>query len=299
MPISKQLLYLFFLIPGLSASSEDELARAVGRGDLAAVRSMLNKGGDANGANCDGLTPLMIASGNGNIGIVSLLVGKGADVNRRSRRDGGLTALMFASHAGSLDAVKLLVTRGADVKAKTGNAGETDSNALDFALRKGHQEVAQALRSAGAELVNRTAVSQLLSVGSASSELDRLLKQPGARCLDEDLLSAAFSGDGLRVKELLSKGASPYCKGEMGSALHRAAFGDSSEAIRALAGAGANLNEKNGGGNTPLMIAVIFRKVQSVSTLVSLGASTEGAVPLAEKKGNAQIIDVLRKTSTR
>jgi ankyrin repeat protein len=82
---------------------------------LAVVETLLNKGADVNEAPdrgpAEGYTCLMMASGNNRPGLVSFLIGKGADVNARARD--GKTALGLAQEEGHSEVVKLLIAAGA------------------------------------------------------------------------------------------------------------------------------------------------------------------------------------------
>jgi ankyrin repeat protein len=67
---------------------------------------------------------------------ITAALGKGADVNAKSRYD--VTALFFAATSGRLEAVKLLVARGADV-----NVQDTfyRTRAAEMAITNGHTDV--------------------------------------------------------------------------------------------------------------------------------------------------------------
>jgi outer membrane protein assembly factor BamB len=81
----------------------------------------------------------------GDVARITAALGKGADVNARSRYD--VTALIFAAGSGRLEAVKLLVARGADVNAQD---SFYRARATDMALGNGHQEVGIYLLQNGA-----------------------------------------------------------------------------------------------------------------------------------------------------
>src|SRR5262245_51365672 len=61
----------------------DALWAAVRAGDLAAVKTAVEKGADVNARNEYGVTALWIAASKEKLDVVEFLVGKGADVNAR------------------------------------------------------------------------------------------------------------------------------------------------------------------------------------------------------------------------
>jgi ankyrin repeat protein len=66
------------------------------QGRLSLVRSMLERGADVNFVDDDGFTALCVASQEGHLEIVDVLVAAGALVNWARKEDGG-TALFMAS----------------------------------------------------------------------------------------------------------------------------------------------------------------------------------------------------------
>jgi hypothetical protein len=105
---------LFSLMPTLCAGQSFELLlKAANEGDVQTVGTLLNQGLDANTADTDGNTILMIAARLGHRDLVSFLIGHKASVRRRSPH--GDTALMFASLKGHLEIAELLVRNGAEI----------------------------------------------------------------------------------------------------------------------------------------------------------------------------------------
>ena len=78
----------------------------------------------------------------GDVEIVRLLIGAGADLNRQNRQ--GRTALMLAADSGRLDMVEMLLEAGA-VPTILDDGGKA---ALDWAVDKGHEAVAERLEKA-------------------------------------------------------------------------------------------------------------------------------------------------------
>ena len=114
----------------------NNLIEAAKNNDTNRINSILNKGKvDINAKNKDGETALMLASSEGHLEMVKLLVENGANYTN---------ALRLASREGHLEVVKYLIEKGADVNAKD-NEGKT---ALDLADT---EEIEEVLRKAGAK----------------------------------------------------------------------------------------------------------------------------------------------------
>ena len=95
-------------------------------GHLDVVRLLLQKGADKDKANNNGATPLYIASRRGHLEIVRHLLQEGADKDKGDNN--GMTPLFFASSQGHLDIAKLLLLAGADKERKD----KFDRKALDL-----------------------------------------------------------------------------------------------------------------------------------------------------------------------
>jgi ankyrin repeat protein len=124
-----------FPIMALAAAfGHDEVARYLhGRG--AEINAIANNG--------TGYNALTGAVAGRHIAIAKWLVENGANVNYRYAQ--GHSPFLEAAANGDVEIVKLLVAHGADLHSRT-DAGKS---ALDFAQEKGHQELADYLRSLG------------------------------------------------------------------------------------------------------------------------------------------------------
>ncbi|MGO9121088.1 MAG: ankyrin repeat domain-containing protein [Desulfomonilaceae bacterium] len=91
----------------------------------------------------DEVPPLIDAAKKHDFKQLEHLLEKGDDVNANS----GGTALMWASYEGQLDMVRLLLGRGADINAKN----QKGFTALELASQKGHMKIAELLREHGAK----------------------------------------------------------------------------------------------------------------------------------------------------
>ena len=124
---------------------------AIGKNSPDIVRILLEAGSDPNGTNFIGNPIIHEAIGIGaNPDIVRILVEAGANLNaiekpgRFSQGDEN-TALGEAVKLGNLEVVQLLTEAGADVNAKTIPFGES---ALEIAVRQGHPEIIEILKTA-------------------------------------------------------------------------------------------------------------------------------------------------------
>jgi hypothetical protein len=88
---------------------------AVARGDLNAIRSLLNNGVDVEAKNAIGDTPLVHASVNGQAGAVRVLLARGANPNNPNVH--GMTAMQVAAERGREDIIDALFEMGAKATA--------------------------------------------------------------------------------------------------------------------------------------------------------------------------------------
>jgi len=157
------------------------VADAAMRGDVAAVRALLQDRVDVNAAQGDGMTalhwaaesgnhelarlvlkaganpaaatriarhtPLHISATGGHSVVAGLIVDAGADVNATTTT--GASALHFAATAGSGATATLLLDRGADVNAREPQWGQTP---LMFAAAAGRTDVVKLLLTRGADV---------------------------------------------------------------------------------------------------------------------------------------------------
>ena len=93
----------------------------------------------------DGDTALILASNQGNIEIVKLLIGAGVDLNIKN--NGGGTALMWASKYNHIEIAKLLINAGANLNIKN----KYDDTALIIANNNKHKKIVELLKSKGAK----------------------------------------------------------------------------------------------------------------------------------------------------
>jgi ankyrin repeat protein len=119
-----------------SRNGDDALMIAAYKGNKPAVEALLRKGAEVNRP---GWTPLHYAAAIGNEDIVRILIGKSAFLDARSPNN--TTPLMMAARSGHIMTVKLLFDAGADATLKN----EHGMNAIDFANKNNHKDIAEGL----------------------------------------------------------------------------------------------------------------------------------------------------------
>nr|WP_245643702.1 ankyrin repeat domain-containing protein [Paraburkholderia oxyphila] len=105
-------------------AGENALMLASLNGDMELVKLLITKGAEVNK---QGWTALHYAAANGQDDVAKLLIGYSADVNALSPN--GTTPLMMAARGDHMSTAKLLLDHGANLNAKN----QIGMNALDFA----------------------------------------------------------------------------------------------------------------------------------------------------------------------
>lgn len=245
--------------PGKAAPAGREFFRAVQKGDIELIRSLIAEGADVN-VSAGGLTPLMVA---GDPETVRLLARAGADVNARSEVL-KQTALVLAVTGGKLDIVRTLVEVGADVNAKDGASGVT-------------------------------ALSQAIMNKRAKIEMIEVLLEAGADpndglVLDMPMLSLAALGGRIDVvKALIAGGADIHARDRSGATvLMTAVTARKADVAKVLMEAGADADggtdspegrKAGGNGATPMDTAKAVGDDELVGVLAAAGAKESVRLP--------------------
>jgi uncharacterized protein len=118
---------------------------AIKRGDVDAVRELLQHGVDVNARDRYGQTGLMLAAHAGHHGVVQALLAHGANLNVTAKF--GLSALMLAVVAGHTEIARLLARAGSDLSLRgSGAPGFANKTACDLAVARGMHELAAELK---------------------------------------------------------------------------------------------------------------------------------------------------------
>ena len=207
-------------------SLSDRFAAAIDRGDLAAVKALVEEGNAPDSAidyGSEPITPLYKAAGNGRSDIVKYLIEKGADVNFRGK-EWGHTPLSEAASRGFDDVVEILLKAGADPKIKDRNGytafaiaalgGQTD--AAEALLKLSDVNAADnygnTLLMAATTTGQTEAIRWLVGKGADIDKVSQL--EYGGRTA---LISAAEVGALESARTLLELGANPHLKMKDGS----------------------------------------------------------------------------------
>ncbi|MBP0029761.1 ankyrin repeat domain-containing protein [Roseofilum sp. Guam] len=208
-----------------------------------------------------GRTALMLAVEASHLNVIEALLAAKPDLNQQ---DGlNVTALMIACEKGHLDIVQRLLAEGADI-----NVQAKGVSALNIAVWEKHEEIALFLIHQGADFLVQSQEGDTLLMRAArmgSLALVQLLLSKGmdvnARNGDSTALIHALTyynseEENLEVIEaLLAAGADPNLGYKGGTALTRAIYRGSVDAIRALLAAGVDIEQRDREGQTALSLA--------------------------------------------
>jgi uncharacterized protein len=252
------------MLLGSTAAAADDLAELIRAGNRTAALEQIRLGADVNAAQGDGTTALHWAVYKVDPELVALLLARGAKPDVRNQygssplaeavkladaglvdrllnagadaespNEDGQTALMLAARAGSLDVARALVEHGADVNAKEAWRGQT---ALMWAADGNFPDLAQFLIAHGADV----------RVRASTNEWDaQITSEP-------------------RAQYRPTGGLTP---------LLYAARSGCSRCVRAILEAGADINQPNPDGVTPLMVAIDNFHYDTARLLLDEGAN--------------------------
>ena len=253
-------------------------------GDVESVRLLLRAGADANDALADGLPALTLAAYSGHGDVAAVLLEGGADPNAAAM---GFAALHAAVLRSDVALVRVLLARGAapDVAMTKGTPMRRTSQDYDLpaalipstpyllAARFLEPDIVRALKAGGADprvtmRDGTTAVMLAAGVGASATQDRRgLALIDGGRAASEELVLGT-------VEALLESGAAADASNQASdTALHAAASAGLTRVVSRLVVAGAQVNVKNGRGQSPLsLIAKRDDRRATADLLRSLGA---------------------------
>ena len=224
-------------ISAAEATVDTRVAEAAMRDDAAAVKALVARRADVNGAQGDGMTalhwaaergdrdltavllkagaspaaatrigrhtPLHVAAKAGYHEVVKLLVDAGADVKARTTT--GAVPLHFAAASGSVEAVTMLVDRGADVNGREPQWGQTP---LMFAAALGRTAVVKTLLARGAD-IGATAKVVDISARNKSDSAESRARNARVAAVQRDLAAAKAASAGASAGAPAARPARP------------------------------------------------------------------------------------------
>ncbi len=291
------------------------------RGDIEIAKLLISAGANAKaGTRIGGYTPLHLAAKHAHGGIAALLLGAGGDADVLTLNTGATPLHLAASAAGGEEVVSLLIEHGAHVDARERSSGQTP---LMFAASYNRALSIERLLNGGADPALTTRVVDVIDRVSAdkaatSYMTETLMKLRGAQGADSgweptpaevqmvirgqrELLRSDAPKERLRpgmggayvAAELIEDERHAGIRetlvgytGGMTALLHAAREGQA-EAVVALLGGGADLDQPSAGdGTSPLLMAALNGHFDVALLLLergadpNLAANTDGATPL-------------------
>ena len=186
-------------------------------------------------------------------------------------------SIHIAAINGDIEAIKQHLAAGTDVNAKNG-FGTTP---LFYAAGDGHKEIAELLIAKGADVNAKNVSGQHqgyapldVAIKYGRTEIADLLRKHGAKSGAEDSIYVAVAVENIEaVKQHLVIGADVNAKDAGGGTpLLVAASRGHKEIVELLIAEGADVNAKRTNGSTPLHIAAYFGHKEIAELLIAEGA---------------------------
>jgi quinoprotein dehydrogenase-associated probable ABC transporter substrate-binding protein len=201
-----------------------------------------------------------------------------------------------------------------DHKANVNEVAQLDYNALQWAVREGHVEIARILldHHAKVDFADKEGWTPLMSaVWRNNPDMAKLLIDKGAKvnAYNDKGISALYIaityGDFDMVQTLVAKGADVNAVNQAGYTPIMFATAKSAEGVLdLLIKKGANVRTANKAGITSLMLAAAENNDFRVKRLLAAGADPaakdskgQSALDIARGKGNTGIVEILSKNS--
>ncbi|KAM8856266.1 uncharacterized protein ankrd50l isoform 2-T4 [Spinachia spinachia] len=305
------------------------LSTVAREGSANVAKLLLSRGCDPLVSDQQGQTPLTLASRQGDVKVLSVLLdwnkSQGPDTAVRMMEhvdNEGWTALRSAAWGGHSEAVRLLLDAGADVDGCDAE-GRT---ALRAAAWGGHEEIVLTLLDYGAQVdkadrMGRTPIIAAAYMGHCEvveilldhKAVVNLADGDGRTALSVSALcvptAAGVKGYGEVASLLLERGADPGHRDHDGmTPLLLAAYEGHDDIVELLLEAGADVDETAGpNGNvpaaaavTPLLAAAAMGNMKTVSRLLFWGAAVDAidcegrtALCLAAARGSVEVVRAL------
>jgi len=290
------------------------LMYAARQGETETVKLLIKKGADVNAKDIEG-TVLMQTMSAVDIAkakeIVETLIAHGADVNARAHviANNPETALMAAVDWRRVELARILIAKGAGIDARD-SRGET---ALMRAASEGQwwEGVAELLLAKGAEvdaMDERGETALMKAVEAGERDTTWLLVANGhadvnamdgwgetalMKAARRELWREAYAE--LSMANMANEHADANAKACIsgGTTIDIATYKGNGAIVDILCAGGANVNARNGKGETALMMAVVQRKAETARHLIRNGADVDAR----DGKGETALVEAVRRNN--
>ena len=283
-------------------SKNDQLLSKVLERDVNTVRQLLSEGADVNYINDQGEFALRLASKNGDIAMVEVLLKNGAQIDLQDSNHFGSSALYEASSNGHIDVVELLLKHGAniDIQRKGG------ATPLFIACEEGHFKVTELLIEKGANVnlqMDDGQTTLLIALDRGHEEVAKLLIKNGVQ-VDVKYEGAsplyyASNRKWVEVVDMLIKNGAPVDVQYNGSSsLYIASSKGHVDVAKVLLDNGAKVDLQYN-GSSPLCIATWLGHIEVVKLLLERGAkvdliyNSQSPLMIACQEGQTAVAKVL------
>uniref|UniRef100_A0A673WZ99 Ankyrin repeat domain 52a n=1 Tax=Salmo trutta TaxID=8032 RepID=A0A673WZ99_SALTR len=264
------------------------LHRAAASRNERAVGLLLRQGAEANARDKFWQTPLHVAAANRATRCAEALLPQLSNLNMADRT--GRTALHHAAQSGYMEMVKLLLNKGANLSTND----KRERQPIHWAAYLGHLEVLKLLvsRSADKGCKDKQGYTPL-HAAAASGHID-IVKYLLRLGLDEPnafgntaLHVACYTGQEAVANELVNQGANVNQPNRSGyTPLHLAAVSTNGAlCLELLVNNGADVNQQSNAGKSPLHMAAIHGRFTRSQILIQNG----GEIDSVDKYGNTPL----------
>lgn len=234
------------------------------KGDMSAVRDLINKGMKVDATNAQGWTPLYTAAWVGNLDLIRFFVKQGADVNVKNQE--GWTPIFAAVAQGHKNVVEALAK---EYSAKVNVQSNQGTTPLYHACEGGKYTITKMLLDAGADVelgkkdswkpIHGAVYNYHAKVTALLIAKGANLNTPNKELKDYTPLHIAISTKrpNLEIVEMLAAKADVNCKNTNGATpLHLAVMWGHQDVTELLIKYGADLTVPNSKGRSALDVAV-------------------------------------------
>ncbi len=268
------IMLFFFLFAHVCVANT--LLESANKGDMVSLRKELEKNIDIHIKNEDGYNALMLATIQGHIEIIEVLLAEGVDVYERT--SAGKSVLLMAIESNNLAIVELLINNGADIYART----DDNLDAFMLAENLGYEDISEALKNFTLRDLN----------------IDRI-RYPSK----EKFLEYAKRGDYKNIQKALKNKEDINMRDINGmTALMFAAKHNHPHTTGILLKNKANAHARNNGGWNAFMLAAVFGNKKVIEVFIEnkidpfvLDDEEQNALTLAEAEGHKEIVKILQK----